>query len=95
MFLRWLLSGTWFTNWEQYTQERATYEVEQWEAGNFPLDVWGLDMNWRNTTCGARPVDHWMRCGWQSNSTVRKAPLWCHFHVRTNDLFAATGSGQT
>jgi hypothetical protein len=61
--------GTWFTNWEQYNQSRAMHEVGQWEAGRFPLDVWGLDMNWRNTTCGARPVDHWMNCGWQSNSS--------------------------
>ena len=36
--------GTWFTNWEQYTQERAVHEVGQWEAGDFPLDVWALDM---------------------------------------------------
>jgi hypothetical protein len=28
--------------------------VEKWEAGKFPLDVWGLDMNWRETTVGCK-----------------------------------------
>jgi len=45
------------------------YEVGQWDVGGFALDVWGLDMNWRNTTCGKSPQAHWMQCGWQSNSS--------------------------
>lgn len=39
--------GTWFTQWAQYSESQAKSEVQQWEAGRFPLDVWGLDMNWR------------------------------------------------
>jgi hypothetical protein len=31
-----------------YTEQRAKDEVGNWTAGRFPLDVWGLDMNWRN-----------------------------------------------
>eukprot|EP00929_Paragymnodinium_shiwhaense_P061784 TRINITY_DN30879_c0_g1_i1.p1 TRINITY_DN30879_c0_g1~~TRINITY_DN30879_c0_g1_i1.p1 ORF type:complete len:772 (-),score=157.04 TRINITY_DN30879_c0_g1_i1:278-2593(-) len=42
--------GTWFTRWYNYTQKEAEEEVEEWDKLKLPLDVWGLDMNWRNTT---------------------------------------------
>eukprot|EP00927_Polykrikos_kofoidii_P053071 TRINITY_DN4720_c0_g1_i1.p1 TRINITY_DN4720_c0_g1~~TRINITY_DN4720_c0_g1_i1.p1 ORF type:complete len:830 (+),score=68.35 TRINITY_DN4720_c0_g1_i1:117-2492(+) len=42
--------GTWFTRWHNYTQKEAIAEVEKWDDLSLPLDVWGLDMNWRNTS---------------------------------------------
>mmetsp|Transcript_46842 Transcript_46842/g.102419 ORF Transcript_46842/g.102419 Transcript_46842/m.102419 type:complete len:871 (+) Transcript_46842:27-2639(+) len=42
--------GTWFTRWYHYTESQAKSEVERWAAGNLPLDVWGLDVNWRFTS---------------------------------------------
>jgi hypothetical protein len=44
--------GTWFTYWHQYTEEEATSDVERWDTDKLPLDVYGLDMNWRNITNG-------------------------------------------
>ena len=33
--------------------------VARWAAGELPLDVWALDMNWRNTSAGQdRYYDH-------------------------------------
>jgi hypothetical protein len=42
--------GTWFTWWHSYTEAGAKAEVERWDADALPLDVWALDMNWRNTS---------------------------------------------
>jgi len=42
--------GTWFTRWYNYTQAEAEEEVQKWERLQLPIDVWGLDMNWRNTS---------------------------------------------
>ena len=42
--------GIWYTWYIPYTEQQAKYEIGQWEAGRFPLDVWGLDMDWRNVT---------------------------------------------
>ena len=42
--------GTWFTWCSQYTEESAESDVETWDELGLPLDVWGLDMNWRNTS---------------------------------------------
>jgi len=42
--------GTWFTWWHPYTQDDAEAEVKRWTSDGLPLDIWGLDMNWRNTT---------------------------------------------
>jgi hypothetical protein len=42
--------GIWFTRWHQYTEDEAKGEIEQWEKDELPLDIWGLDMNWRNTS---------------------------------------------
>eukprot|EP00038_Savillea_parva_P031202 m.83735 g.83735 ORF g.83735 m.83735 type:complete len:895 (+) comp9559_c0_seq1:81-2765(+) len=42
--------GTWFTYWHSYTETEAKGEVERWATDNLPIDVWALDMNWRNTS---------------------------------------------
>eukprot|EP00935_MAST-01C_sp_MAST-1C-sp1_P000812 g812.t1 len=42
--------GTWFTWWHPFTQEDAKDNVTRWETGKLPIDVWALDMNWRNTS---------------------------------------------
>eukprot|EP01052_Picozoa_sp_SAG31_P025602 SAG31_NODE_2253_length_6075_cov_2.406459_2_plen_859_part_00 len=41
--------GTWFTWFTSFTLEEAKSNVTRWEAGKLPLDIWGLDMNWRHT----------------------------------------------
>ena len=51
--------GTWFTWWHSYTEAEAKDDLEHWEAGELPIDVWALDMNWRNTSAGQdRYYDH-------------------------------------
>ena len=42
--------GTWFTRWHQYTEAEAKAEVANWTSQGLPLDIWALDMNWRNTS---------------------------------------------
>jgi hypothetical protein len=42
--------GTWFTRWWHYTERLAKEEVLRWKHDRLPLDVWGLDLNWRNVT---------------------------------------------
>jgi len=42
--------GTWFTWWHSYTEAEAKDDVAQWERLELPIDVWALDMNWRNTS---------------------------------------------
>ena len=50
--------GIWYTWYIRYTEERAKHEIGNWtQVANLPLDVWGLDMNWRlvginDTTAG-------------------------------------------
>ena len=44
--------GTWFTFWHSYSYTEAAADVLRWESDHLPLDVWGLDMNWRNVTSG-------------------------------------------
>ena len=41
--------GTWFTFWDTYTEKQAKSEVMRWKDDTLPLDVWALDMNWRNS----------------------------------------------
>lgn len=43
--------GTWFSWWHSYTQAEAVEEVKQWRAHNISLDVFGLDIDWRNKSC--------------------------------------------
>eukprot|EP00975_Prorocentrum_lima_P069101 12924259-Prorocentrum_lima.AAC.1 len=40
--------GSWFTWWHDYSYETATDEVNKWDEWAFPLDIWGLDMEWRH-----------------------------------------------
>ena len=42
--------GTWFTWWHSYNESEAKDDVARWESGGLPIDVWALDMNWRNTS---------------------------------------------
>eukprot|EP01062_Namystynia_karyoxenos_P067703 TRINITY_DN6172_c0_g1_i1.p1 TRINITY_DN6172_c0_g1~~TRINITY_DN6172_c0_g1_i1.p1 ORF type:complete len:851 (+),score=211.04 TRINITY_DN6172_c0_g1_i1:93-2555(+) len=41
--------GTWFTWHYAYTEEEAKSEIALWDELRLPLDIWGLDMNWRYT----------------------------------------------
>jgi hypothetical protein len=41
--------GTWFTWWDTYTETQAKSEVTRWQDDKLPIDVWALDMNWRNS----------------------------------------------
>jgi hypothetical protein len=47
---------TWYVS---YTESRAKHEIGNWTELKLPLDVWGLDMNWRNVGAGkgASPGD--------------------------------------
>ena len=42
--------GTWFTWWHSYNESEAKDDISRWESGGLPIDVWALDMNWRNTS---------------------------------------------
>ena len=50
--------GTWFTWWTAYTEAEAKSDIAHWENGSLPIDVWALDMNWRNTS---HNQDHFYR----------------------------------
>lgn len=47
--------GTWFTFWSQYTEDEAKGEVARWRNDDLPIDIWALDMNWRDTPHGHEP----------------------------------------
>jgi hypothetical protein len=42
--------GTWFTWWHSYKEDEAKSDIDRWEKDGLPIDVWALDMNWRNTS---------------------------------------------
>ena len=42
--------GSWFTWWHPFTMEGGKSNVTYWQDNKLPLDVWALDMNWRNTS---------------------------------------------
>lgn len=42
--------GTWFTWWHSYSEAEAKGDIENWKNKKLPIDVWALDMNWRNTS---------------------------------------------
>jgi len=42
--------GTWFSWWHAYTQTEAMEEIGRWESHNISLDVFGLDVDWRDQT---------------------------------------------
>jgi hypothetical protein len=44
--------GTWFTYWHQYSEDEAKGEVQRWNDDKLPIDLWALDMNWRNSPYG-------------------------------------------
>ena len=44
--------GTWFTYWHQYSEDEAKGEVQRWDDDKLPIDIWALDMNWRNSPYG-------------------------------------------
>ena len=39
--------GIWYTWYIKYTEQRAKDEIGNWTQAQLPLDVWALDMNWR------------------------------------------------
>jgi hypothetical protein len=41
--------GTWFTYWHSYKESEAKDDIKHWEDLKLPIDVWALDMNWRDT----------------------------------------------
>eukprot|EP01047_Picozoa_sp_COSAG01_P080689 COSAG01_NODE_15786_length_1300_cov_1.204829_1_plen_433_part_11 len=41
--------GTWFTFWHTYTEDEAKGEILRWHSDKLPIDVWALDMNWRDS----------------------------------------------
>ena len=41
--------GTWFTWWTAYNETMAKDDIAHWTNNSLPLDIWGLDMNWRRT----------------------------------------------
>eukprot|EP00937_MAST-01D_sp_MAST-1D-sp2_P004384 g4384.t1 len=44
--------GTWFTWWHQYAEDEAKGEVTRWKDDKLPIDIWALDMNWRQSPHG-------------------------------------------
>jgi hypothetical protein len=38
-----------FTWWHSYKESEAKADISRWTAGNLPIDIWALDMNWRET----------------------------------------------
>merc|ERR1719210_692218 len=39
--------GTWFTWWHPYTEAEAKGDLARWKSDGIPIDVWGIDVNWR------------------------------------------------
>jgi len=73
--------GTWFTWWHQYTEAEAKGEVERWNTDKLPIDVWALDMNWREANTG---------------HTARYQPYMDHFYTYPNEeLFPSFKDNQT
>ena len=84
--------GTWFTFWHQYSFEDATSNVSRWNADRLPLDVWGLDMNWRRTKDVQKCCDFtpWMGGKYCTNSSTPPVncqhPNW-YYDRPASDLF--------
>ena len=45
--------GIWFTRWHPYTEILAKNEIARWNKDELPLDIWALDLDWRNTSGNA------------------------------------------
>ena len=39
--------GTWFSWYHPYNQSAAMADIERWRKDDLPIDIWGLDMDWR------------------------------------------------
>ena len=39
--------GTWFSWYHAYNQSGAESDILRWRADDLPIDIWGLDMDWR------------------------------------------------
>eukprot|EP00927_Polykrikos_kofoidii_P060823 TRINITY_DN55730_c0_g1_i1.p1 TRINITY_DN55730_c0_g1~~TRINITY_DN55730_c0_g1_i1.p1 ORF type:complete len:809 (+),score=96.46 TRINITY_DN55730_c0_g1_i1:148-2574(+) len=50
--------GTWFMWYHNYTSASKEQEVEEFVKRGFPLDVAGLDMDWREHPCGRNRAPH-------------------------------------
>jgi hypothetical protein len=50
----WAVYGTWYTRYIAYTEEEAKEDAGNWTTGEYPLDVWALDMEWGNTRTMSR-----------------------------------------
>ena len=59
--------GVWYTWYIRYTEQRAKDEILNWTAAKLPLDVWGLDMNWREIGVQDDPPTGVSECRSQKN----------------------------
>lgn len=39
--------GTWFSWYHKYNQTAAEADIARWRRDELPIDIWGLDMDWR------------------------------------------------
>jgi hypothetical protein len=39
--------GTWFSWYHAYNQSAVESDMERWTTERLPIDIWGLDMDWR------------------------------------------------
>ncbi len=39
--------GTWFSWYHPYNQSAAEADIARWRSDDLPIDIWGLDMDWR------------------------------------------------
>jgi hypothetical protein len=84
--------GTWYTWYIQYTEEEAKWDAGNWTAGRYPLDVWALDMEWRNHTYN-QSKNQPFGCRTQTNDSPLCAD---HFYNAPNTtLFSGLGGGNS
>jgi hypothetical protein len=77
--------GTWFTWWHNYTQAEAEREVVRWATDRIPLDIWGLDMNWRdNCSLSPKPGGGYE---WKDDCMNETQVTRDHFYNSTTSLF--------
>ena len=91
--------GVWYTWYNQYTETRAKDEIGNWTKINLPLDVWGLDMNWRhigaNTSSAKERKDSIAVCRSQ-NASGALPSCRSHFYDQPNtDLLPGLTMGST
>lgn len=44
--------GTWFSWYHKYNQSAAEADIARWRHDDLPIDIWGLDMDWRVIAAG-------------------------------------------